>query len=161
MKLFMLQLDYILFLNTGRECCGREAIDLDVKILMSLRMNAYGVAANAFCDYFQMGESTACKCCKCFNEAILQCKERMSIYLSIYLQKLMPTDAKKLMNLHFEAWHRWHAWLSGLHTCYLEKLSSCVSGCLSSKAKKVYQPLFWKKWQITTYGFGMQCLNLQ
>jgi len=64
---------------------------------MSLKMNAYGVAANAFWDYFQMGESTACKCCECFNEAILQCKE----LTSIYLQKLTHADAKNFSNLHF------------------------------------------------------------
>ncbi len=63
------------------DCCGWETIGLDVKLLMALKVNAYGIAANAFCDYFQMGESTACKCCECFNEAITQCKELTGIFL--------------------------------------------------------------------------------
>jgi len=42
-------------LNTGRDCCDREAIDLDVKVLMSLKMNAYGVAANAFVTISRWG----------------------------------------------------------------------------------------------------------
>jgi len=45
------------------DCCGRETIGVSLKLLMALKVNMYGVAANAFCNYFQMGKSTACKCC--------------------------------------------------------------------------------------------------
>jgi len=52
------------------DCCGWETIGLDVKLLMALKVNVYGVAANAFLDYVQMGESTVHKCCRCFNEVV-------------------------------------------------------------------------------------------
>ena len=64
---------------------------------MALKVNAYGVAANAFHDYFQMGESTARKCCECFNEAIAQCKE----LTAIYLRKMTKADARRVSQLHF------------------------------------------------------------
>jgi len=79
------------------DCCGRGTIGLDVKLLMALKVNSYGVAANVFHNYFQMGESTACKCCKYFNEAIAQCKE----LTAIYLQKMTKADARRVLQLHF------------------------------------------------------------
>jgi len=47
------------FAKRDFDCCGQETVGLDCKLLMVLKVNAYGVAANAFCNYFQMGESTA------------------------------------------------------------------------------------------------------
>jgi len=39
------------------DCCGKESIGLDVKVLMALNINAYSVTANAFHNYFQTGKS--------------------------------------------------------------------------------------------------------
>jgi len=79
------------------DCCEKETIGLDVKLLMALKVNAYGIAANVFCGYCQMGESTAHKCCECFNEAILKCKE----LTSIFLWKMTKADAQRVTKLHF------------------------------------------------------------
>jgi len=46
---------------------------------MALKVNPHSVAANTFCYYFQMGESTAHKCCECCNEALMLCKELTAI----------------------------------------------------------------------------------
>jgi len=81
------------------DCCGgQETIGLDVKLLIALKVNAYGIAANAFCNYFQMGESMAHnKCCECFNEAITQSKE----LTGIFLRKMTKADAQRVTKLHF------------------------------------------------------------
>jgi len=64
--------------------------------MMALKVNAYGIAANAFHDYYQMGESMARKCCKCFNEAISTCKKLTNVFLC----KMTKNDAKRIVELH-------------------------------------------------------------
>jgi len=80
------------------DCCGRVTIGLDVKILMALKVNAYGVAANSFCNYYQMGESMARKCCECFNKALSNCNELTYVYLC----KMMKHDEKRIVKLHIK-----------------------------------------------------------
>jgi len=63
------------------DCCGRETIGMDVKTMMALKVNAYGVAANPFHNYYQMGESTARTCCECFSEVLSHCNELTHVYL--------------------------------------------------------------------------------
>jgi len=64
--------------------------------MMALKVNAYGVAANAFHNYFQMGESMARKCCECFNEALSNCNE----LTNIYLRKMTKHDVQRIVQLH-------------------------------------------------------------
>jgi len=85
------------FAKCDFDCCGQETVGLDCKLLMALKVNAYGVAANAFHDYFQIGESTAQKCCELLNKALTHCKELTSIYLC----KMMKADAQRVAQLHF------------------------------------------------------------
>ncbi len=85
------------FAKRDFDCCGQETVGLDCKLLMALKVNAYGVAANAFRDYFQMGESTARKCCELLNEALMHCKE----LTTIYLRKMTKADAQRVAQLHF------------------------------------------------------------
>jgi len=85
------------FAKCDFDCCGQVTVGLDCKLLKALKVNTYGVAANAFHDYFQMGELTAIKCCESVNKALTQCKE----LTSIYLWKMMKADAQRVVQLHF------------------------------------------------------------
>jgi len=105
---------YPFFSTNETDCCGQPTIGLDVKILMALEVNAYGVAANAFRDYYQMGESTAHKCCDSFNEAITQCTE----LTSIFLRKMTKADARRVAQLHFSK-HGIHGMLGCLDCMHI------------------------------------------
>jgi hypothetical protein len=51
------------FCNCGN-AVGKASIASHVKVLMGIKLMAYGVSPSAFQDYFQMGESTAMSCMK-------------------------------------------------------------------------------------------------
>jgi len=56
---------------------------------MALKVNAYGVAANAFHDYFQMGESTTHKCCGCLMKHAQQHARNYLLFIFGKCQRLM------------------------------------------------------------------------
>lgn len=85
------------FFHERVDCTGRRAISTDCKILMGLKVMAYGVAANAFRDYFQMGESTALLCCLQLARVIYASDELRGCYL----RNMTATDAKRASDLHY------------------------------------------------------------
>ena len=66
--------------------CGKESIDPYVKFLSGQKMVCYGVSWSAFCDYFQMGESTACLCMSKLCRGIIGFSDDFGILL-------LPTQA--------------------------------------------------------------------
>ena len=84
------------FFRDTFDCCGRQSISPDAKILVALKYLAYGVSVNAFRDYFQLGESTALACCEKFVQALVQIPELREKYLRV----LTPADAKRVEALH-------------------------------------------------------------
>ena len=73
---------------------GRECASFEAKLLLPLKVLAYGVAPHAFRDYFQMSSSNAARCCKKFNQTMIE------IYQSEYLRLPTPNDVKAITGLH-------------------------------------------------------------
>ena len=71
------------FFQSGIDCTNHMAIDVDVKILVGLKMLAYGILGSAFQDYFQMGKSTALLCCEKVSHLISNCPELHDKYLQM------------------------------------------------------------------------------
>jgi len=59
--------------------CHRK-ISVDTLNLMALKCYGYGVSANSFCNYFQMGESTGIECTMNVAHVILGGKLREKIF---------------------------------------------------------------------------------
>ena len=66
--------------------------------MQGLKILAYGIAANAFRDHFQMGESTAFLCADSLVDAICKSEELNSIFL----REMTAADARRLSKLHEE-----------------------------------------------------------
>jgi hypothetical protein len=73
-----------LLLDTTAATWHHAIVHTDVKILAALKKMAFGVSSQAFCDYFQMGETTAELCCEKVAEAISHCNELKDKYLHSY-----------------------------------------------------------------------------
>jgi hypothetical protein len=90
---------------------------------------AYGTIVNAFCDYFQMGESTMHLCLLHFIFCVLQNDE----YCSMYLR----TDAKHVEAIYYEE-HGIHGMAGSLycsHVCWNNYLIT-HHGQFKAKAEK-------------------------
>jgi len=150
--------DASFFAKHDYDCCGQETVGLDCKLLMALKANAYGVAANAFHDYFQMGESTACKCCKCFNEALTHCKELMAIIF----WKMTKANAQRVLQLHHFQKHGIHGMLGCLDCMHVvwKNCPVALHGTFTGK-KKACQHWFLRSCQISIYGSGMWPLDFE
>jgi hypothetical protein len=77
---------------------GKKTICPDVKIMMALKILAYGTTPHAFLDYFQMGESTARQCLIRFANAISNCDELKQRLF----RPMTRSDAKNVCQLHKE-----------------------------------------------------------
>ena len=81
------------FFTERIDACGKTAICPKVKILVALKLVAYGVSPSAFQDYFQMGLSTAHECLKRFS-FVMACDEDNLLQ---FQQQMTHADAKKLV----------------------------------------------------------------
>ena len=84
------------FFRDGADCCGAVSHSVDAKLLIALKYLAYGVSVNCFCDYFQMGETTALLCC----EKFVRCLIRIDELRDKYLRTMTPANAKRVEKLH-------------------------------------------------------------
>jgi hypothetical protein len=75
---------------------GKRLICPDVKILLSLKVLAYGTSPHAFIDYFQMGETTARRCFIRFANAISSCARLQQRFF----RPMNRTDAQNVCALH-------------------------------------------------------------
>ena len=63
------------------DATGKPSISPIVKFLAAQKCICYGVTFNAFCDYFQMGESTARLCVSKLSRGIVSCPKIRNVYL--------------------------------------------------------------------------------
>ena len=84
------------FFQERLDTANSESISTYAKLLIALIYLAYGACVNAFCDFFQLGESTAMASVKHFMKVVYSSKEP----LSRYLQLMSPADAKKIAAMH-------------------------------------------------------------
>ena len=60
------------FFHDTYDCTGTRSISPDAKILIALKVLAYGCAGNCWKDYFQMCEDMALKCAEHLIKAVSQ-----------------------------------------------------------------------------------------
>ena len=77
---------------TGDPCIYPEA-----KILMALKVLAYGVSPSAFMDYFQMSDQTGRKCLKLFCQIVANNPQLRQNYLRL----MTKSDAMRVSHMHF------------------------------------------------------------
>ena len=83
-KIYNLLLQDNAYFRPGIDAVGREKIDPHCKVLMGLKVLAYGVSPGAFSDYFQMGKSTGQDCLKELTSTISNNEElRLQYFLPI------------------------------------------------------------------------------
>jgi hypothetical protein len=93
----------------------RRKVSADAKILISLKALAYGTSVNAFRDYFQMGESTACLCLIHFIYGVFKNED----YRSRYLRSMSPADARRVKAMHYQQ-HGIHGMAGSLDCSHVE-----------------------------------------
>lgn len=122
------------FFTTQEDAIGRQGIDPSVKLLIALKMLAYGTSGNAYVDYFQMGEVTAQKCFKKFCRVV----SSSDSLLDVYGRKMNRTDAKKISELH----ERQHgvAGMLGSLDCMHVPWKNCPVACQGSQMGKSGYP---------------------
>jgi hypothetical protein len=108
------------FFTDIQDISGRYCIAPVTKVLMALKLVAYGCSSSAFLDYFQMSQTTArlCLlkfCCIVSSDNDLQ---------SVYARQMTRSDARRLSALH-EAVHGILAWLDLSTACMLGGKTSC------------------------------------
>src|SRR5687767_8632161 len=86
------------FFTHRYDAAGKEGIGPVVRILLCLKVLAFGVLPTAFLDYFQMGETTTRDCLKHLCVALMSSVNIKSIFFC----KMTRADARRLSNLHEE-----------------------------------------------------------
>jgi hypothetical protein len=77
---------------------GEKSIYPEVKVLMALKVLAFGVSPSAFMDYFQMSDTTGRRCLKIFCRIIghhPQLRQK-------YLREMSKADAMTVSTMHKE-----------------------------------------------------------
>jgi hypothetical protein len=69
---------------------------------MALKYLVYGCSINAYCGYFQMGESTAMKCVKIYIKEMSK-----SLFQKKYFNVMTPGVAKRVEEYHKEVSDLW------------------------------------------------------
>ena len=83
------------FFQTFRmDKAGRIGPSLEAKVLLPLKVLAYGVAPHTFCDYFSMSKPMARECFKQFLDAMT------FMYSSTYLGLPTASDLRNILALH-------------------------------------------------------------
>jgi len=85
------------FFSEQPDATGKRGICPKAKLLMGLKILAFGSSPSAFIDYFQMGLTTGRKCLIHLtrflaNDAAIQ---------SVYLRKMSRADAKRVTDMHY------------------------------------------------------------
>jgi hypothetical protein len=73
---------------------GRTGASMEAKVLLPLRVLAYGDAPHNYCDYFQMSQSMARRCCREFNRMIPE------IFADEYIRLPTAEDLQAVSGLH-------------------------------------------------------------
>ena len=84
------------FRETVHRRSGRPQINPKAKLLLCLKVLAFGVSPMAFLDFFQMGERTALDALGKFCQIITT----SDLLRSLYLSKMTRADAKRVSEMH-------------------------------------------------------------
>lgn len=84
------------FFTSIQDVSGRYNIGPIVKILMALKLVAYGCSPTAFQDYFQMSETTGRQCLKKFSN-IVSSDESLR---SVFGRRMTRADARRISAMH-------------------------------------------------------------
>ncbi len=76
-----LECEHNSFFHDSIDCTLQRSICVDAKVHIALKYLAHSTTINAFCDYFQMGESTAHLCVTNCVTTLLHCKVLTEKYL--------------------------------------------------------------------------------
>ena len=87
------------YFATRLDCRGNRGISTNCKILVSLKILAYGTAFISFMDYFQMSESSIRDCFLQFIKTISTCQDPA---LSCFLRNMTKEDVDQNCQLHLE-----------------------------------------------------------
>jgi hypothetical protein len=104
------------FFTSQQDVSGRYNIDPLVKVLMALKLVAYGCSPSAFQDYFQISETTARSCLLKFCPIVSQDESLRSVFA----RKMTRADARRISAMH-EAQHGMAGMLGSLdctHVCW-------------------------------------------
>ena len=82
--------------NDIQDISGRYGIAPAAKVLMALKLVAYGCSLSAFLDYFQMSQTTAQLCLLKFCRIVSSDNDLQSIYA----RQMTRSDARRLSALH-------------------------------------------------------------
>jgi hypothetical protein len=144
------------FFQDGYDAAKQRKISTDAKILIALKFLAYGSSVNAFCDYFQLGESTAFLCILHLTLGVYNDKELQNKYL----HSMSPGDAKcmwrqcKMSSMEFMVWLDHGTALMSVRT--IAQLLTMGS----SKVKRISLHLSWRMFEIISYMHGMLWLDV-
>ncbi|GJT24354.1 ALP1-like protein [Tanacetum coccineum] len=82
------------FFKIKADCTGQMSLSVIMKCTAAIRQLAYDTTPDAFDEYLQMSEHTACDCLLYFNMCIID------LYMSKYLRKPTLEDVEKIYNQH-------------------------------------------------------------
>ncbi len=86
------------FFRDGFDITGRKKISTDAKLMIAIKVLAYGSCANSFRDYYQLGDSTARLAVKHFTAGIASDHSLQETFL----RSMSPSDAKRVESMHYE-----------------------------------------------------------
>lgn len=84
------------FTETTNKVTGEPGIFPEVKVMLAIKVLAFGVAPAAFMDYFQMSEQTGRKCVKIFCRVLCQHPQ----IRRKYLREMSKSDAMRVSAMH-------------------------------------------------------------
>ncbi|KAI2495198.1 Ribosomal protein-like protein [Fragilaria crotonensis] len=142
------------FFTDIQDVSGRYSIAPVAKVLMALKLVAFGCSPSAFLDYFQMSESTARQCLLKFCRIISSDADLQSVYL----RKMTRSDARRLSALH-KTVHGVVGMIGSLDCMHVGWKNCPVAWQGSNMENQESQQLSWKHWRITTCGSGIILLD--
>lgn len=101
----------IKFYSGGRSANLNPVSSIEARLLLPIKTLAFGVAAHAFADYFQISKPFAHACCAQFDIAINQ------IYSSEYMRPPTAVDLKQVTKLH-KIIHKVNGMFASLDCCH-------------------------------------------
>ena len=115
-----------------KDAVGSVGASLEAKLLLPLKVAAFGVPPHAFRDYFQMSKTMSKNCVDRFNRKMIE------IYHAEYLRPPTPEDLKNIVALH-KSVHRGIDGMFGSLDCmhtYWKNCPYAFQGSFKGKEKK-------------------------